>query len=55
MEYLYPGSIKLDRFDESDDWFKETAPQMSVAIGEEKVQLTVDEIIKTIKEGLSSF
>ena len=55
LEYLYPGSIKLDRFNESDDWFKETSLEMSPEIGEQKVQMTVDEIIKTIREGLCSF
>lgn len=55
LEYLYPGSIQLDRFDESDDWFKETCLEMSAELGEGKMQATVDGIIETIQKGLSSF
>jgi hypothetical protein len=54
MEYLYPGSIKLDRMAECDDWFTETAPQMSYAIGEKKLAITIDGIIETIQKGLRS-
>jgi creatinine amidohydrolase/Fe(II)-dependent formamide hydrolase-like protein len=54
LEYLYPGSIKLERLSESDDWFTETAAQMDVAIGEKMMQLTVDGIIEAIQKGLNS-
>lgn len=55
MEYLYPGSIKPERLCDTDDWFAETAKNMSAARGEERVTRAVDEIIKTIQCGLSSF
>lgn len=55
MEYLYPGSIKLERLSDTDDWFTETAKEMSAERGKERVTIAVNEIIKTIKEGLSSF
>ena len=54
LEYLYPGSIKLERLAETDDWFAESAKEMSLEIGEYYTNTTVDEIVKTIKEGLSS-
>ncbi|MFA7636606.1 MAG: creatininase family protein [Monoglobales bacterium] len=54
LEYLYPGSIKLERLSETDDWFTATASEMSYEIGKDHVQTTVDEIIKTLKEGLGS-
>ncbi len=55
LEYLYPGSIKLERLCETDDWFAQDSKDMSLELGEKLVTTTVDEIIKTIKEGLSSF
>lgn len=54
LEYLYPGSIKLERIDECDDWFTGNAKEMSVEIGAEKINQTVAEIVRTIKDGLSS-
>ena len=54
LEYLYPGSIKLERLSEADDWFAETANQMDVAVGEKYMQITVDGIIETIQKGLNS-
>ncbi len=54
LEYLYPGSIKLERLSEADDWFAETAVEMDVAAGEANMQIAVDGIIETIKKGLYS-
>lgn len=54
LEYLYPGSIKPERLADTDDWFVQDSCEMSHELGEEHVTKTVDEIIKTIKEGLSS-
>jgi creatinine amidohydrolase len=53
LEYLYPGSIKLDRLAESDDWFAQDAAEMSLEFGKEMMDKTVDEVIKTMQEGLS--
>lgn len=55
LEYLYPGSIKLERYAESDDWFAETSKDMSAEIGETKITKAVEGIIETIQKGLSSF
>lgn len=54
MEYLYPGSIKLDRLADTDDWFAQDAVEMSHELGMNDVETTVDAIIKVIKEGLQS-
>lgn len=53
LEYLRPGSIKLERLPESDDWFAQNAANMSPEFGADAVTRTVDEVIKTIREGLS--
>ncbi|MBR7140799.1 MAG: creatininase family protein, partial [Clostridia bacterium] len=50
LEALYPGSIKLDRLDASEDWFGETAVKMSVSHGEEMVDICVNDIIAMIKD-----
>ncbi|MBE5867480.1 MAG: creatininase family protein [Lachnospiraceae bacterium] len=50
LEYLYPGSIKLDRLSETDDWFAESAKDTSVKWGEERITKIVDTIVGIIKE-----
>ncbi|MBE5873711.1 MAG: hypothetical protein E7287_04800 [Lachnospiraceae bacterium] len=50
LEYLYPGSIKLERLNDCDDWFTETAKEMSREHGEERISKAVDELVATIKE-----
>ena len=51
LEYMYPGSIKLDRFNDSDDWFKETALQMNAdPIGKDLTEEMVDIFVRTINE-----
>jgi hypothetical protein len=51
LEYMYPGSIKLDRFNDSEDWFKETALQMNAEpIGKDLVEEMVDIFVRTINE-----
>ena len=49
LEALYPGSIKLERLKDTDDWFAETAKNMSLAIGNEMVDVAVKDIIEMIK------
>lgn len=46
LESLYPGSIKMDRLNDSDDWFKETAKYTDVKIGEKMVDICVKDILK---------
>lgn len=55
LEYLYPGSIKLDRFDEADDWFAESSKDTNLEFGEDRITRTVDAIIETIEKGLNTF
>ena len=55
LEYMYPGSIKLDRFDEADDWFAESSKDTNLEFGEDRVTRTVDAIIETIEKGLNTF
>lgn len=42
LEYLYPGSIKLERIGEADDWFTDTAPQMSMELGRDVIEEYLD-------------
>ena len=48
LEYLFPGSIKLDRLKDSDDWFAETAVEMSAEQGKERVERAMEFYIKMI-------
>ena len=49
LEYLYPGSIKLDRLDASEDWFAETADKTTLSHGKDMVDICVNDIIEMIK------
>lgn len=49
LEALFPGTIKLDRLNDADDWFAETAKDMNLNIGKEMVDITVNDIIAMIK------
>lgn len=51
LESLYPGSIKLERLDETDDWFSKNAREMSVKQGAEIVEKIVENLYTAIKEG----
>jgi creatinine amidohydrolase len=48
LEYLYPGTIKLDRLDASEDWFGQTAVDMTVEHGKEIVDICVNDILDMI-------
>lgn len=49
LEALYPGSIKLERLEETDDWFAQDAREMDVAFGETQIQMIVDRLIQIMK------
>lgn len=49
LEYLYPGSIKLERLSETDDWFAQSARDMSAELGKERVTISVDTIVKMMQ------
>lgn len=48
LEALYPGSIKLDRLKDTDDWFAQSAKDMTREYGESEIEHTVEEHIKFI-------
>lgn len=50
LEALYPGSIKLERLHDADDWFAETAKDMSLELGNKMVDIAVNDILAMIKE-----
>lgn len=49
LEALYPGSIKLDRLNDADDWFAESAKDMNLEIGKEMVDIVVNDILAMIE------
>lgn len=49
LEYLYPGTIKLERLKETDDWFAQNAVEMDVEKAKEKIEALTDEFIKLMK------
>lgn len=49
LEYLYPGTIKLERLKETDDWFAQNAVEMDVEKSKEKIEALTDEFIKLMK------
>lgn len=49
LESLYPGSVKLERLKDTDDWFAMSSVDMSVELGDKINQETVNGIIKIIK------
>ena len=48
LEYLYPGSIKLDRLAETDDWFAQASVDMDVEIGRARSEEYVENFVKFI-------
>ena len=50
LEYLYPGTIKLERLAETDDWFAETAKDTSAELGKEIIDKIVDKFAEMLKK-----
>lgn len=50
LEYLYPGTIKLERLSETDDWFAETAKDTSAELGKEIIDKIVDKFAEMLKK-----
>lgn len=50
LEYLYPGSIKLDRLGEADDWFTDTAKDMDIEMGRHLVEEYLDSFEAQIRK-----
>lgn len=51
MEYLYPGSIKLERLDYSSDWFAESAQYMSAEEGKRSIEHAAEAILEALDTG----
>ena len=49
MEYMYPGSIKMERLCETDDWFAQASADMSVELGEARVKQSVADYVAEMK------
>ena len=49
MEHLYPGSIKLERLCETDDWFAQASAEMSAELGEKRVAKSVADYVAQMK------
>ena len=50
MEYLYPGTIKLERISETHDWFAENSVEMSRAEGKDRIDEYVDSFVRIINK-----
>ena len=48
LEYLYPGTIKLERLCETEDWFAQDADQMTYECGRDYIEESVENYIKEI-------
>jgi creatinine amidohydrolase len=49
LEELYPGSIKLERLNDTYDWFAESAKEMNAELGKKMVDDAVNDIVTMIK------
>lgn len=49
LEELFPGSIKLERLCETDDWFAQDAVEMSAELGKKMIDYGVERNVKIIK------
>ena len=49
MEYMYPGSIKMERLCETDDWFAQASAEMSAELGEKRVKQSVSDYVAEMK------
>jgi creatinine amidohydrolase len=49
LESLFPGTIKLDRLAETDDWFAMSSKEMSKEIGDGMVRMSVEELLKIMQ------
>ena len=49
LEYLFPGTIKLDRLDASEDWFAETAVDTSAELGERTISAWLEEYLPKLR------
>lgn len=49
LEYLFPGTIQLDRLKDTDDWFAQDSIHMSVQTGEELIKRMVEGDLRLIR------
>jgi len=50
LEALFPGTIKLDRLDASEDWFAETAVGTSAELGERSIAAWLEEYLPKLRD-----
>lgn len=49
MEACYPGSIRPDRLDTTEDWYAEGAENASAELGERALAATVEEYLPLLR------
>lgn len=49
LERLFPGTIKLERLPECDDWFVQSAIEMSYEMGDQMVNISVEDHVANMK------
>ena len=49
LEYMYPGSIKLERLCETDDWFAQASKDMDVTLGKARITQSVADYVAEMK------
>ncbi len=49
LKALYPEAVKEERIPEAEEWFTQSARDMSLELGERMNRFCVDELVKTIK------
>ena len=48
LEYLFPGTIKLERLCETDDWFAQDAGEMQIEAGKAYIEESIINCVKDI-------
>jgi creatinine amidohydrolase/Fe(II)-dependent formamide hydrolase-like protein len=49
LESMFPGTIKLERLCETDDWFAQASKDMDVELGRKRIQQSVSDYVAEIK------
>jgi hypothetical protein len=49
LESMFPGTIKLERLCETDDWFAQASKDMDVELGRKRIRQSVSDYVAEIK------
>ena len=49
LESMYPGTIKLERLCETDDWFAQASAEMDVELGKARIRQSVSDYVAQMK------